>query len=225
MAEALEILFVGPNAVASVCLLVVFGLIGISALGALDLPGLDVLDIGVGVEGTGDALMLGVLVTPLRFLNLGKIPAMIWMSIFAWIFWSASLAAWLLFDQSDYAGDENLITTGDTAKLALRNLAVSLFLTKLASEPFKGLFESKQRQGGAELVGKGCEVCSHHADAQFGQARFQTEGAPLLLNVRTTGENMKKGDTGNIVSYDELTNVYVIDPTVDTPDSDYQEQA
>ena len=219
MAEALEILFVGPNAVASVCLLIVFGLVSISALGALDLGSFDVLDVGVGVEGTGDALMLGVLAVPLRFLNLGKIPVMVWMSIFAWIFWAASLAAWLLFDQSDYAGKENLITTGDTAKLALRNLAGSLVLTKLASEPLKGLFESKQRTGGAELVGEGCEVWSHHADERLGQARFHTEGAPLLLNVRTTGENMKKGDTGNIVSYDELTNVYVIDPMVDTPSS------
>jgi hypothetical protein len=48
-------------------------------------------------------------------------------------------------------------------------------------------------------------------DAQSGQARFHTEGAPLLLNVRTTGKNMEKGDTGNIVSYDELTSVYVIE--------------
>ena len=224
MAEALEILFVGPNAVASVCLLTVFLLVGVSALGALDLGSLDVLDVGAGVEGTGDALMLGVLAVPLRFLNLGKIPAMIWMSIFAWIFWAASLAAWLLLDQSDYADEDTLISTADTVKLALRNLAGSLFLTKLASEPLKGMFESKQRQGGAELVGEGCEVCSHHADAKFGQARFQTEGAPLLLNVRTTGRNMKKGDTGNIVSYDELTNVYVIDPIVDTPSSGSEEK-
>ena len=72
MAEALEILFVGPNAVASVCLLTVFLLVGVSALGALDLGSLDVLDVGAGVEGTGDALMLGVLAVPLRFLNLGK---------------------------------------------------------------------------------------------------------------------------------------------------------
>ena len=224
MAEALEVLFVGPNAVASVCLLVVFGLVSISALGALDLPGLDVLDVGAGVEGTGDALMLGVLAMPLRFLNLGKIPAMVWLSIFAWIFWAASLAAWLLLDQSDYAGEDTLISTADTVKLALRNLAGSLLLTKLASEPLKGIFESKQRQGGAELVGEGCEVWSHHADVKFGQARFYTEGAPLLLNVRTTGKNMEKGDTGNIVSYDELTNVYVIDPVVDTPERDLEEK-
>jgi hypothetical protein len=224
MAEALEILFVGPNAVASVCLLTVFLLVGVSALGALDLGSLDVLDVGAGVEGTGDALMLGVLAVPLRFLNLGKIPAMIWMSIFAWIFWAASLAAWLLLDQSDYAGEDTLISTADTVKLALRNLAGSLLLTKLASEPLKGIFESKQRQGGAELVGEGCEVWSHHADAKFGQARFQTEGAPLLLNVRTTGKNMKKGDTGKIVSYDELTSVYVIEPPLDTPEGDLEEK-
>ncbi|MEE3369255.1 MAG: hypothetical protein VX346_07920 [Planctomycetota bacterium] len=224
MAEAVELLFVGPNAVASVCLLIIFGLVSISALGALDLGSLDVLDVGVGVEGTGDALMLGLLAVPLRFLNLGKIPAIIWMSIFAWIFWAASLAAWLLLDQSDYAGEENLISTADTVKLALRNLVGSLFLTKLASEPLKGLFESKQRKGGNELVGEGCEIWSHHADEQFGQARFHTEGAPLLLNVRTTGKNMKKGDTGNIVSYDELTNVYVIDSAVDTPSSSSEEK-
>ena len=43
MAEALEILFVGPNAVASVCLLVVFVLAAISTLGALDLEIFDCL--------------------------------------------------------------------------------------------------------------------------------------------------------------------------------------
>ncbi|MBN79526.1 MAG: hypothetical protein CMJ70_05250, partial [Planctomycetaceae bacterium] len=123
------------------------------------------------------------------------------------------LAAWLLFDQSNYAGEDTLISTADTVKLALRNLAGSLFLTKLASEPLKGMFESKQRKGGSELVGEGCEICSHHADEQFGQARFQTEGAPLLLSVRTNGENMKKRDIGKIVSYDELTSVYVIEAT------------
>ncbi len=73
-------------------------------------------------------------------------------------------------------------------------------------------------------MGEGCEVWSHHADAKFGQARFQTEGAPLLLNVRTTGKNMKKGDTGKIVSYDELTSVYVIEPPLDTPEGDLEEK-
>ena len=224
MAEALEILFVGPNAVASVCLLVVFVLAAISALGALDLEIFDVLNVGGAIEGSGDALLLGVLATPLRFLNLGKIPAIAWISLFAWIFWAASLAAWLLLDQSDYAGEDTLISTADTVKLALRNLAGSLLLTKLASEPLKGMLESKHRQGGAELVGEGCEVWSHHADAKFGQARFHTEGAPLLLNVRTTGKNMKKGDTGKIVSYDELTSVYVIEPPLDTPEGDLEEK-
>lgn len=212
MAEALEILFVGPNAVASVCLLVVFVLAAISTLGALDLEIFDVLNIDGAIEGSGDALLLGVLATPLRFLNLGKVPAIAWISLFAWIFWVASLAAWLLLDQSDYAGEENLITTGATTQLALRNLAIALVLTKLATEPLKRLFkDKKQRMGGAELVGEVCEVCSHHVDAQSGQARFPTEGAPLLLSVRTTGENMKKRDIGRIVSYDELTSVYVIE--------------
>ena len=212
MAEALEILFVGPNAVASVCLLIVFVLAAISTLGALDLEIFDVLDVGGGIEGSADALSLGVLAMPLRFLNLGKIPAIAWISIFAWIFWAASLAAWLLLDQSDYAGEENLITTGATTQLALRNLAIALVLTKLTTEPLKRFFkDKKQRMGGAELVGEVCEVCSYHVDAQSGQARFQTESAPLLLSVRTNGENMKKRDIGQIVSYDELTNVYVIE--------------
>ena len=214
MAEALEILFVGPNAVASGCLLVVLVLAAISTLGALDLEIFDVLNVDGAIEGSGDGLFLGVLAMPLRFLNLGKLPAIAWISIFAWIFWAASLAAWLLFDQSNYAGKENLITTGATTQLALRNLAIALVLTKLATEPLKPLFkDKKQRMGGAELVGGGCEVCSHHADALSGQARFQTEGAPLLLSVRTNGENMKKRDIGKIVSYDELTSVYVIEAT------------
>ena len=207
MYEALETCFVGPNAVASVFLLIVFGLCAISALGALDLDLFSGLDVGAGVDGAGDALFLSLLMVPLRKLNLGLVPVMIWLMAFGWIYWMITLAAWHFWDAGSF-----LDTTGHTAQLAARNALVSVVLTKFATEPLKRLFESKQAPGGADLIGQPCQVWSDRADASFGQGRFQREGSPVLMRIRTTGENMKKRETGVIVSYDETRNVYVIAP-------------
>ena len=207
MIEALETCFIGPNAVASACLLLVFAVCAISALGALDLEIFSGLDVGAGVDGAGDALFLSMLMVPLRILNLGRVPVMIWLMAFAWIYWAVSLAAWHLWDVGSF-----LDTTGHTVQLAARNALASLVLTKMATEPLKDLFESKQAPGGADLIGQPCEVWSHHADASFGQGRFQREGSPLLMRIRTSGQNMEKGEIGIIASYDEGTNVYLIEP-------------
>ena len=75
MIEALETCFIGPNAVASACLLLVFAVCAISALGALDLEVFSGLDVGAGVDGAGDALFLSMLMVPLRILNLGRVPS------------------------------------------------------------------------------------------------------------------------------------------------------
>jgi hypothetical protein len=63
------------------------------------------------------------------------------------------------------------------------------------------------------LIGEEAEIWSYDATVSHGQARFKTDGAPLLLNVKTDGPTLVKGTKVWIAHYDETTRVYIVSAT------------
>ncbi len=150
----------------------------------------------------------GLGMVTLRWLNLRDMPLMLWMAVFSLLFWGVSLSSWLMLDKflSPQPG------LGLTSLFLMKNLAISLPLTKVLTQPFRGWFESTHVPA-KSLIGCECEISSSEANDRFGQVRFKTDGAPLLLNVRTDGPHLAKGSRVWITHYDSKRRVYIVSST------------
>jgi hypothetical protein len=62
-----------------------------------------------------------------------------------------------------------------------------------------------------DLVGRECTVITPTINEQSGQVRCATEGAPLLLNARTKGKPLAKGDRAVIVEIDLAQGTYFVE--------------
>ena len=155
--------------------------------------------IDVDVGGGGHSGIHSALAV-LRFFNVGEVPLMILVSVFALVMWTiAVLGNYYLNDPED---PRALITVG----LLVGNIIVSLFVAKLVTMPLCYVF--KHMDAGLtekiKVVGKTCVIKTAEATPTSGQAEMETDGAPLLLNVRTReGETLAKGDEALIVDHHE----------------------
>jgi hypothetical protein len=97
--------------------------------------------------------------------------------------------------------------------LLVPNVLASLFITKFVTLPFRALFKTlhHERQVTPDILGQVCVVKASKVDATSGQAEVAGNGAPLLLNVRTTdGEVLDKGEEALIIQFNEHTNTYIV---------------
>ncbi len=141
----------------------------------------------------------------LKWLNLRYVPLILWLGVFSVAWWGISLALWLAFDDSVENPGGVLV-----GFWILRNLVVSIGITKLVTQPMIGWFESEQEYNSDLLIGATCEISSHSATPKSGQGRFPTDAAPLLLNVRTDGEELPKGTVVTILGYDPQKRIYIV---------------
>ncbi|QGQ25090.1 hypothetical protein F1728_21420 [Gimesia benthica] len=168
-------------------------------IGVLDFDLLD-FDLDFEVGGHGPSILdFGFI--GLKFLNLGEVPVMVWMSIF-------SLSMWMLSINFD-AGVE-IQSAMDYLPLFLRNLGISLVVTKLITQPFKGYFQFTPPNQIETLLGKSCYVTSSSVTEKFGQAELETEGAPLKLHIRSEDETIQKGDLVRLTDYNQETQAFYV---------------
>lgn len=168
-------------------------------IGVLDL---DLLDFDLDLEvGTGNPSVLDFGFIGLKFLNLGEVPVMLWMSIFALSMWMLSI---------NFDADAAIDSVMDYLPLFLRNLGISLVVTKLVTQPFKGYFQFTPPNQIETLLGKSCYVTSSSVTEKFGQAELQTDGAPLKLHIRSEDESIQKGDLVRLTDYDTEKQVFYV---------------
>jgi hypothetical protein len=226
--EILTTLVTGPVLPATVLLglMLVWGLFAILGAVELDLIGdLDFGDGGAGgsseVGGSGDPIgdgtiggttgtnvLGGIGLFLMKWLNLRGVPIMLWLAVFSLIWWFTSACLWSLMDVVWTPEPSWLMTTA----LTLKNLMIALPLTKVATQPMAKWFINEHLSS-RSLIGQECHICSLQATSEFGQAKFKTEGAPLLLNVRTDGLHLAKGTRVWIVHYDSKKRIYLVSPT------------
>ncbi|MDJ0364605.1 hypothetical protein QMK33_05530 [Hymenobacter sp. H14-R3] len=141
----------------------------------------------------------------LAFFNLGRIPLMVFISFVALPLWVGSILV------NYYTGNTALLP----GLLFLVPLLVgSIFLAKFLTLPFVRLFAAleKDHDGGAVALGKVCTVLLPATADQLGQATVHIDGAPLRLNVRTTGRAIGKGETALVIDYDTARRCHLIEP-------------
>lgn len=220
--EFVERMFVGPVWPASVlvCLLSLYTLIALFGLIDLDfgLGGETDVDLGGDLDAGGfDAELGGESLEPhsdllggagaatLRWMNLGRVPLIVWAAVFTVVFWAISYGLWYGFDTFRY--QPTLVTS---VLLVLRNGVIAIGTTKLLTNPLKRVFEPPPSYGPSNLIGQRCVVVSGQVTTDFGQAKFSTDAAPLLLNVCTDGECIPRGSSVEIVAFDADRRVYKV---------------
>ena len=205
MMNILQPLLELPVLPASLLLAMLVGWSLVAILGGVSVDGHH-LDFDADGDVTDAFSSLGVVT--LRWLHLGDMPLMIWLCIFSILWWTVSITLWTTVD-SRFFTEPGI---GWSLLLIVRNLAIALPLTKLATRPFRGWYVTEDLSS-RSLIGQECEICSFEATPQYGQVRFKTDGAPLLLNVRTDGPNLAKGTKVWIAHFDEKSRTYIVSPT------------
>ncbi|TWU37268.1 OB-fold-containig protein [Novipirellula artificiosorum] len=219
-------MFVGPVWPASllVCLLIVytlFAMLGLIDFGfdvpEMDLdPGIDV-DLDLDVDLDGPVLDVpdldgapvewdfwqGIGAASVRWTNFGRIPVIMWGGVFAVAYWAVSFLLWHGFDSSRYSP-----TLLPSVLLAIRNVVIGVGVTKMVTQPLVGYFVKGPAYDRRHLIGATCEVTTTEATPEFGQAKFRTQAAPLLLNIRTDGPTIPKGTEVQIISFDPKRRTY-----------------
>lgn len=211
LANLLEAAFVGPVWPASVLLgcLLVYSLLSLVGLADVDM---EAPDMGDGPDVGGDVSShhlpgsLGSLgAAAVGWLNMSRVPLFMWLGIFGVVWWVISLVMWDGFDQNRYR--PTLVTS---LLLAVRNGVIAVGVTKLATGPMTKWFERKSFYRPAHLIGGQCEISTSEATSEFGRAKYKTDAAPLLLNVRTKGETLVKGQRATITDFDQQTRIYTV---------------
>jgi hypothetical protein len=199
MQEFIDACFSGPTLPATILLIVACVYWVFALFGALDLDLFD-FDLAADAQGPDHALSdIGFI--SLRFLNLGRVPLMIWMSVFALTFWTASM---VIDPTRTYA------TGGETALAILRNVGLALVATKLLTQPLRGKFDVHEPNPSEELIGRTCVITTSEATDRFGWAQLETEASPLSLSVRSVDGTLSKGDLAEICGYDEEKRAYLV---------------
>jgi hypothetical protein len=200
MADILHTCFSGPVLPASALLIMVVLFWGLVILGALDL---DVLDLDIDIEPAQDVGWLpSIGLVTLRFLNVGPIPLMIWLSIFSLSLWIISVT----WHDPSY-NDDNWIAL----QVLIRNVALALLATKVLTQPLLRFAQKTEMRKSADLLGQVCVISTSEVTEKNGQAKLHTEGAPLLLHVRTREGLLRKGDLARIIDFDPANLIYYVE--------------
>ena len=163
----------------------------------LDFDGDADVDADVGAVGGGGIALL-------QFFHVGTVPLSILLSFFILSLWIISVVA------NYYLGSGSLLVV---LLLLVPNLIASLFFTKLFTLPIRALFRKLETESHEfeVVVGRICTVKTSKVDPSTGQAEVETSGAPLLLNVRTRGEEvLERGDEAIILEHDTVNHVYMV---------------
>jgi hypothetical protein len=159
-------------------------------------------------EGDASDLLSSIGSATLKWVHFGEMPLMIWLGLFSLLWWSVSILLLFVIDLPLFGAPGWLIGS----LLMIRNLLATGYLTRLATRPLRGWYGSEGMTS-QSLVGQECEICSYEATTEYGQVRFKTDGAPLLLNVRTDGPDLPKGTRVWITHYDTTRRAYIVSPT------------
>jgi len=152
-----------------------------------------------------DAMGTGWLSGALAFFNLGRIPLMVFLSFVFLPLWVSSMLL------NYYSGNTSLLLG---LGFALPLFVGSLFVAKFLTLPFVKLFDAleKNHDAGATVIGKVCTVLLPATPEHLGQASIRINGAPLMLNVKSTAVPIAKGETALVIDFDAQRRCYLIEP-------------
>ena len=159
------------------------------------------LDLEVDADSFLDATV-GLGLSWLTFLNLGKLPLTVWLTAYSVIFW-VICRAW----PADLAGGSMLYGI----LIVIGSGMIALLPTKLVTQPFRGMFAIVQPEQVRDIIGREGEVVTSEISQKMGQVRVSAEAAPLLLNARSVQGFIGKGEIVRIVKHSPEDDLYLVE--------------
>jgi hypothetical protein len=159
------------------------------------------LDFDVDIDADPSVLQFGFI--PLKFLNIGSVPTMLWLSVFALVGWMTSR----LWNSPQTHPVWNWSTD---PQAIFRDFGIAMILTKLITQPLRGRFDPIEPNKAVDLIGRKCVVLTSEVTTAFGEAELATDAAPLRLKIRNSDGTLSKGDVVEIVDVREQDNIYFV---------------
>ena len=176
----------------------------LALLGAVDFDFLNVeFDFDMDVEADVSVLQIGFL--PVRWLNIGSVPTMLWVTVFA-------LSAWFTGRLWGFPEPHASFHWRTDLVAIVRDFGIAAFVTKAVTQPLRGRFDPEEPNRPEQLLGRVCHVTTSEVTQTFGEAELQTDGAPLKLKVRSREAGIGKGDSVLIVDFEAEGNLYFVTP-------------
>jgi hypothetical protein len=200
--QFIEGCFSWPSYPATILLLLVCGYWCLVMLGALDMEVLD-FDLDFDLDADVDASVLQFGLIPLKWLNVGTVPTMLWVSVFA-------LSGWMVSRLINSPTPDQTFDLATDGQAILRDMGIAVFITKCLTQPLRGRFDHQEVNLAKDLIGGICKVTTSEVTESFGEAEYSTGGAPLKLRVRAENENLARGNDAVIVGFHPEQNVYLI---------------
>ena len=194
--ELLRYAFNGANIIPTILLILVLLYWIVAIIGVLDLEFLD-FDLE-GVDGAGPFFSLSL------FLNIGKVPFGLVISLLVINFWMLSMLVYLV--PIEVHGPLSLL-------VLVVPLIVAFFVTKLELIPLRMFFKNANMDSEKEsqVLGASCQLMCDLKDGRLGQARIKRNGASIVINVKTeVEESFEKGELALVSSKDQEKNIYYI---------------
>lgn len=208
MIELINVSFNGANFISGFLLILILLYWITVMLGALDVNFLDVeveVDTDADVEGvsaSGDVSWLNYI---LRFLNIGRVPFMIWLSFFTLVFWLVQVTV------NQFFGFETFIL-GLLTLIPI--IIVCAFVAKFFSFPFVKIFDAMEKESmSTDLTGSVGAILLIDAAGKVGQAKVKNNDNYHTIYFYTQeGTAMRKGDQILVIAYNRAKNAYLVEP-------------
>ena len=203
LTELMNHLFSAPLMVSTGLMLIVIAYWLISILTGLGLDAIDFdLDFDTNADVGGVDGFMGIGLLPLKWLNIGAIPLMLWASIFAVAFFFASLGV------ERYQPLTAEAATGVIAIRVIWVMGVGALGTKFITQPMRGWFK-EHILNPHEFIGKQAttRITTH---TTRGKIFIERKEGDLISEARTAGKEIPNGTRVTVVSYDETQKVYMV---------------
>ena len=201
--EIPEYLFTDEMTFASGAVMFVIAYWVISVLTGLGLDALDFdLDFDTDTDVGGFDGFLGIGLVPLRWLNLGSIPFMVWITFLSESFLAASVAV----DQWKELSAE--ATNGDIPIRVLLTLVAGLAITKIITQPMRNWFKEDFFEPSEMIGASGTTRIT--TGPNRGKVFIERQAGDLFSEARTAGESIPNGTRVTVVGYDSDQKMYIV---------------
>ena len=201
--EFADHIFSAPLIVSTGLVLFVIAYWVISVLTGLGLDAIDFdLDFDTDADVGGVDGFMGIGLLPLKWLNIGTIPLMLWFSIFAVAFFFSSLGV------EHYQPLSEEASTGVIAFRVVWVMGVGALATKFITQPMKEWFKEHVLDH-HQFIGKQAttRITTH---TTRGKIFIERKEGDLISEARTAGEEIPNGTRVTVVSYDNAQKVYIV---------------
>lgn len=163
------------------------------------------VDAGVDIDGGDSGVELSGFQKAMQYINVGKVPFMVVLSVFKFIAWIGTLISSIALDTFSWGWK--------SALLLIPIFIITFFITRWATKPLIKVYRQMGYNGeeAHDLLGRNAQMRSTISGTKLGTAELKIQGDFIKINVRSKdGSTIEYGK--NVMIVDELKsqNLYLV---------------